>query len=400
MISPEQALEKVLRNSHPLGSVTLDIRQASGLVLAESVRCTDSLPRFDCSAMDGFAVKHADIAKASKSNPVRLKLIGEVRAGTSFVPHVTAGTTVKISTGGKIPAGADVVVMKEDCEEKGAEVIFRESEARLANIRLCGEEILKGKTAVKRGTRLNPGSIAWLVSMGVRRVTVCKRPVVGLLRSGDEVADFGRSPRSTQVRDTHGISIPLALRDLDLDVMVPSIVRDHPWYVERAFRKLMKQCDVVITTGGISVGEHDLFKEIAEGVGVEMIFHNVSQKPGKPLAFGKRGSRLWFGLPGNPVSALACFYVYLRPGLLQMMGVEPESIYPWFKVRASEFYPTHPARAQFLRGILDQQSGGVSFAEKQGSHCLGSFAEANVLIKIAPSAEKGKPGDELDAVRI
>jgi molybdopterin molybdotransferase len=261
-----------------------------------------------------------------------------------------------------------------------------------SNIRRRGEEIRRGQIALQQGTLLNAGSTAWLATMGVKTVSVHRRPRVGVLRSGNEVVELERSPRPFQVRDAHGISIASALEAMGCDYVMPPIVGDEMTETVRAFRKLLVACDLVLTTGGVSVGDRDLFREAARKLGVKEMFHGIAQKPGKPLAFGAHGKKLWFGLPGNPVSALVCFYIYVRPALLKMAG-HREVLPQWFEALAAHPMTTDSKKTIFARGTL--RDGKVSLAEKQGSHCLGSFAEANVLARIAPSGKKLKEGQKI-----
>lgn len=395
MITPEEALRRVLQHARPFKARSLALRDACGMILAKDVKCQDSLPRFDQSAMDGYAVRHQDIAKASPSLPVFLKLIGEVQAGSKAYPKLQKGCAVQISTGARIPPGADTVVMQEDCKVQESVIAIHTAEGRGDNIRYRGEEIRKRKIALSKGTRLNPGSLAWLASMGIDQVSVYPPPRIGLLRSGNELMSMGKKLKSYQIRDTHGISLPLAMKEIEIEPNVLPIVSDDLPKTKSAFSKLLATSDIAITTGGISVGKHDLFQEIAKSFGVKEIFYKVSQKPGKPLYFGKIGSKLWFGFPGNSVSALVCYYIYTRPALLKIMGLPlPE----WFQAKAGESFPTHPKRVQFLRGHY--KNGIVTFAEKQGSHCLGGFAKANVLAKIPCSSKPGKIGNRLSCIRL
>jgi len=413
MLTPDQALDKILANARPLGATKLDVREASGFVLAAEAKSRDDLPRFDNSAMDGYAVRASDIRGASEKNPVSLRVIGEVHAGSAANPTIRKGCAVRISTGAKIPNGADTVVMQEDCEIGRARplgapigqpsglslpvILVKCSEPRGANVRRRGEEIRCGQTALRKGTLLNAGSIAWLATMGVKSVSVHRRPCVGLLRSGNEVVELGKSPRPYQVRDAHGISIASALEAMGCEIVMPPIVGDELGATVRAFIKLLATCDVVLTTGGVSVGERDLFHEAAKRLGVKRIFHGIAQRPGKPIAFGKRGAKLWFGLPGNPVSSLVCFYIYVRPALLNLAGVR-NPLPRWIEAVAAHPMRTDARKTVFARGTL--QSGKVSLAEKQGSHCLGSFAVANVLVQLAPSTKNVKAGQKVLCARL
>ena len=395
MITPEEALRRVLQHAHPLSPRTLDIHHAHGMTLAKEVKCQDNLPRFDQSAMDGYAIRYQDIAKASPGRPVFLKLIGEIQAGSQSYPKLQKGCAIQISTGARIPPGSDTVIMQENCKIQESVIAIHGAEDLEANIRYRGEEIQKGKIALSKGSRLNPGSLAWLASMGIQKISVYPQPRIGLLRSGNELIDGKKNLKPYQIRDAHGISLPLAMKEIGIEPNVLPIVSDDLRKTKSAFSKLLATSDIAITTGGISVGKHDLFQEIAKSFGIKEIFYKISQKPGKPLYFGKMGSKLWFGLPGNPVSALVCYYIYIRPALLKIMNLPlPE----WFQAKAGESFPTHPNRVQFLRGHY--KNGMVTFAEKQGSHCLGGFAKANVLSKIPCSSKPGKMGNKLSCVRL
>jgi molybdopterin molybdotransferase len=385
MITPDQALKLILGRAKVLPAETVDLREAHGRVVAGSVRAADSLPRFDNSAMDGFAVQAADLRRL----PALLKLIGESRAGSPRLPRLQPGCAVKISTGAPIPPGADTVVMKEDCELRGASVLVKDAEPRGGNIRRRGEEIRKGAIAIKSGTVLNPGSIAWLASMGIQRVQVFCKPRVGLLRSGDEVVEWDRRPKRHQIRDTHAMALGLALKELGFELELPPPVQDRLNTVTRAFSKLLARCDVVLTTGGVSVGEHDLFHQVAGLSGVTPVFWKIAQKPGKPMAFGVRGRKLWFGLPGNPVSALVCFHLYVKPVLLKRMG-RPDYSTWWVQSATRQSIRRHATRTEFYTGRIE--NGRVRILPQRGSHCLGGFARSNVLVKIDPGKSNGALG--------
>ena len=382
MLTPDQALRKIFAACEVMPTCKVDIRTASGLVLASNIYCPDSLPRFNNSAVDGFALRSMDIRNARGKKPVHLRLVGEVHAGSAASPKIRLGEAVRVSTGARIPTGADAVVMQEDCGVYNGKLMVKIAEARWNNIRRRGEEIQKGQIALRKGTRLNPGSLAWLSTMGIKKVSIYRPLKVGLLRSGNEVVDLQKSPRPYQVRDAHGISIPAALKMMGLETKIAPIVCDDLDAIVGTWRKLLAVCDVVITTGGVSVGERDFFHEAARKLGLKTIFQGVSQKPGKPLAFGKKGSKLWFGLPGNPVSSLVCFYIYIQPALLRMMGINNNFSSEWIEARAAHKVCPDFKRTSFLRGYL--QNGSVSLAEKQGSHCLSSFSHANVLVRLNP----------------
>lgn len=382
MLTPDQALEKILSRARPLGAERVSVQDACGRVLARDVRAADDLPRFDNSAMDGFAVRAADIRRAAAQRPVTLRLMGEVQAGSPLRGRLLPGCAIRISTGAPVPTGADTVIMQEECEVLGTRLLVRGSEPKGGNIRFRGEEIRMGRVALRRGGRLSPGAVAWLATMGVREVSVLRKPRVGLLRSGNEIVERSKAPQRHQVRDAHGLSLSLALGEMGLELNVSPIVRDNPAAIRRAFSRMMSTCDVVLTTGGVSVGRHDLLLEAVQAVGVRPLFRKIAQKPGKPMAFGVQGRKLWFGLPGNPVSSLFCFYHYVRPALLKRSG-RADFRPIWFEAVSSSAVRRNPRRTEFMRGRM--RGGRVVFAVQQGSHCLGSFADSDLLVRIDSS---------------
>jgi molybdopterin molybdotransferase len=386
MITPDQAFEIIFRHSFPRKTISINLLKCSGIVLAEDVHSGDHLPRFNNSAMDGYAVRAEDIKNARPNNPISLKLIGEIHAGSAPRLKLKKDTAIRISTGAAIPSGADAVVMQEFCQKNGNEILVKDHEPLWGNIRKKGEEIRKGQIALRKGIILNPGSIAWLHTMGIQNVSVFRPLKIGLLRTGNEIYKKGMI-QSHQIRDAHGVSLKLALQDLGLEAVVPPIVPDKFEQVVRNWKRLLEECDIVITTGGVSVGERDLFAEAAKRLKIKVLFHNISQKPGKPMAFGKFKNKLWFGLPGNPVSALVCFYLYIQPALKRMLGYS-HFRHQWHQTKTAQAIQANPSKTLFLRAsVCDSR---IEIAEKQGSHCLGRFANANAILRIEPSDQKLK----------
>lgn len=394
MISPEEALTRLIRSAQAVAKNIISIRlqDALGLVLAKDVRSLDNLPRFTNSAMDGFAVNSSDCTKASSRFPIKLNIIGANFAGTHRSARMRKGCAIQIATGAPLPEGSNAVVMLEDCKIHEGCIYLTEPVPPLDNVRKVGEEIKRGEVALRKGTTLTPGEISWLATMGVKTVRVFRKPRIALLRTGNEVVDTHRSPAPFQVRDAHQISIGLALKKAGMEVSTSPIIRDDCAQVKRVLRKYLKQHDLILTTGGVSVGEKDLLKEEFRNAGFILHFEKISQRPGKPMVFGRKGNIFWIGLPGNPVSALVCSYLYVLPFIRALSG-EKEPQTPWFEANSASGYPTNSHRTNFLRGRY--QNGVVTFAGNQNSHCLGSFSQTNVLIKVPPSRTEGKKGHKV-----
>lgn len=390
MISPDVALAKILQSVRVLPKMTIPLKDALGFVLAGDVKSKDNLPRFTNSAMDGFAVRTIDCRRASSDSPVKLKVVAVSYAGTRKQPTLANRCAIKVATGAPLPRGSNAVVMQEDCVFQNGFISITEPVPAWDNVRKVGEEIKTGNVALKKGTRLTPGEISWLATMGIRKVQVFRKPRIALLRTGNEVVDTNRKPGPFQIRDAHQLSIKLALKKLDVEVSISPIIKDNPVKVNKVIGRYLKNHDLVLTTGGVSVGERDLLKEGFRNVGVKLHFEKVSQKPGKPMVFGQKVMSYWLGLPGNPVAALVCTYLYVFPFIRGLSG-ETEMETLWFEAKAATAFPTNSNRTNFLRGKY--RDGYVTFAKNQDSQCLGSFSKANVLIKIPPSSTYGKKGE-------
>ena len=315
MIPVGEALATVCGAARVLGAERVGLAAALGRVAAEDVRSTRAVPAAANSAMDGYAVRHADLATL----PARLRIVAVEPAGTVVDRAVEPGTAIKLFTGSVVPVDADTVVKVEDTQASGDVVVVRAAPARGANVRAAGEDIAAGSTVVARGTPLGPADVGVLASVGCATVLVHRRPTVAIVSTGSELVEVDEVPGPGQVVNSNAYTLAAAACAAGATATVLPIVRDREADIHASLLEASR-ADVVLTSGGVSVGDLDLVKDALDTLGVERLFWQVAQKPGKPLAFGRLGDRLVFGLPGNPVSALVCFHLYVRPALRRLQG--------------------------------------------------------------------------------
>lgn len=327
MRTPDEALAEILRRVAAPAVVThVPLEQAVGRVLARDVASDVDLPPFEKSAMDGFAVRSADFH--GRDGPLRLRKIGESRAGAPFEREVGAGECAEITTGAELPRGCDAVVMVEKTRVEDVAVLLDDDPRPGQNVCHRGEDLRAGEVVLRRGARLAAIELAVLASVGCEPAPVFPRPRVALLATGDELLPPSAKPGIGQIREGNTFYLAARAREAGAEVSNLGIVRDDERELERVLRDALSRSDVVITTGGVSMGRYDLVGGVLERCGVEPVFHKVAIKPGKPLWFGMRGSVPVFALPGNPVSCLVGFEVFLRPALAKMEGVLESLITP------------------------------------------------------------------------
>lgn len=319
MISVRQALDRVLLDLPRLGGERVALPQARGRVLAAPMRAPHDVPTFANSAMDGYAVRVGDVRAASDVSPVLLSVLETVGAGSVPELPVRPGTATRIMTGAPIPQGADGVVRVEDTVDRDDSVEIRIPVEKGANVRLPGGDLRSGDLVLDTGRVLAPPDLGLLASLGLATVPVIRRPTVAILSTGDELVDVGQPLGPGQIVNSNAYALAAAVEESGGVPIVQSIVRDRPNLIRAAFREAL-QFDVVLSTGGVSVGRFDYVREILAELGYQERFWKVAQKPGKPLTFGTCGNAAVFGLPGNPVSCLVCFYVYAVPALRTMMS--------------------------------------------------------------------------------
>lgn len=361
------------------------IRAALGRVLAEDVVSPLDVPAHDNSAMDGYAVRFADLKSDGKAT---LKVAGTAFAGVPFPGAVNPGECVRIMTGGVVPQGADTIVMQEHVEAQGDKVTLGGGHRLGQHLRRAGEDLKTGQAALKRGQFLRPAEIGLIASLGIPEITVYRRLRVAFFSTGDELRSIGTVLAEGQIYDSNRYTIHGMLTRLGCEVIDMGVVRDDPKLLEAAFEEAAATADVVITSGGVSVGEADFVKDLLNKMG-EVVFWKIAMKPGRPLAYGKIGKAHFFGLPGNPVSVMVTFYQFVRDALLKLSGLEPVPPLPTFKVPCLSNLKKAPGRTEFQRGILQCDERGtwnVRVTGEQGSGILRSMAEANCFI-ILPEAQ-------------
>jgi molybdopterin molybdotransferase len=321
MITADEALALVLENVAPLGIERLPIRSARGRILAEQILSLRDIPGFDNSAMDGYAVRSADLAAASEHNPVRLKVLETVAAGMEPTRRIEPGEAIRTMTGAPIAEGADAVVPVERTRGDGASVEILASAERGAFVRPRGEDVKRGELIIRAGKALSASDVGMLASLNRSMVDVYRRPRVAVVATGDELVDVDQVPSGAQVVNSSAYALAAAIEEAGGESAILKIARDQREEVRERLSEALA-FDVVLSTGGVSVGQFDHVKLVMDELGLRQIFHGVAQKPGRPLKFGTIGGKPLFGLPGNPVSTMVCFYLYVRPALRKMGGSE------------------------------------------------------------------------------
>ena len=368
-----------------LGAETVATNGAAFRVAAADVAAVVDLPPFDNSAMDGYAVRAADVTLASATVPVTLRLAGRVAAGDAPAVTVGSGACVRVFTGSPLPAGADAVVMQEDTQVDGVSPDFvrvLDAAKPWENVRFRGEDVKRGAVILRAGEKLTAGRLGLLAAAGVARVPVSRRPIIGVLATGSELVDAGQSLAPGAIYESNRTMLAPLLERSGAVVRSYPLVQDTLAATTAALDRALNECDGVLTSGGVSVGELDYVKVAFEALGGRLDFWKVAIKPGKPFVFGRRGEKLLFGLPGNPVSALVTFLLLVRPALWRWQGVT--NVLPiTSRCVLGEPLVNRGDRRHFIRVRVDG-GGVVHSAGTQASHRLGSLAEANAVVDVPP----------------
>jgi molybdopterin molybdotransferase len=374
MISVHDALIMILETIPPLGGERIGLLQAVGRVLAEEVRSEREVPPFANSAMDGYAVRWDDVRDAGAERPIALGVLEVIQAGAVPTQTVTAGTASKIMTGAVIPPGADTVIRVEDTEEQGARVWIKRPERPGTHIRAGGEDIHRGQVVLGNGRVLRPADVGLLASVGRSTVLVRQRPRVAILSTGNELVEVDEALRPGQIVNSNAYTLAAAVQEAGGQPVPLAIARDTLEEIRAALSEAVRH-DVVLSTGGVSVGDFDFVKAAMDELGIRRLFWQVAQRPGKPLTFGLLRERPYFGLPGNPVSALVCFYLYVRPALGRMMGQE-KLFPPVVSATVGEDIPKAKGLTEFVRCRLTCTNGhyAVHSTGSQSSGVLSSLS--------------------------
>lgn len=391
-LSVEQARKLILGLVEPVaGTERLFVRNALGRVLAEDVLATANVPGHDNSAMDGYAVRFADLA--AEGDTV-LRLAGTAFAGRTFAGRVEAGQCVRIMTGGVIPEGADTVVIQEVVRAENDHIVVPPKQRQGQHIRRAGEDLRAGTPAIRAGKLIRPAELGLIASLGVAEVNVRRRLRVAFFSTGDELCSVGTLLKEGEVYDSNRYTLFGMLTRLGCEAIDLGVVRDEPAALEAAFRRAAAQADAILTSGGVSVGEADFIRGMMGKLG-EVAFWKIAMRPGRPMAFGKINDAWLFGLPGNPVAVMVTFYEFVREALLKMMGVSPIEPLPQFRVPCVTPLKKRPGRSEFQRGILFRENGEwkVRVTGTQGSGVLRSMSEANCIIVVEHERGNVEPGE-------
>lgn len=384
------AMKSVLEGANALGSEHIALDEAHGRVLAEDLKALRTQPPADLSAMDGYAVRAADATLGAKLN-----VIGEVAAGRPFNGNVSAGTAVRIFTGGVMPDGADSVVIQEDTARDGAGVVINEAAAAGKNIRRAGIDFRQGDVLLAQGRQLTDRDLSLAAAMNYPKLPVYRRPKIALLATGDELVMPGSEPGPGQIVYSNGYALRALARSQGADVIDLGIAGDTIEATTARVREAIEVgADVLVTTGGASVGDHDVVQKSLVAEGVDIAFWRIAMRPGKPMMHGRRGNLRVLGLPGNPVSSYVCAILFLAP-LVRALSGRSDIAWPTHDVTLGAAVPANDLREDHLRASLSRAADGTLMAtpvNHQDSSLLANLARADALILRPPHAPAATAG--------
>ena len=386
----DKALEAIRACLSPITQTErLPIRQALGRVLAEEIVPSINVPAHDNSAMDGYAVRFADL----KSGETVLTEAGSAFAGRVFEGKVGPGECVRVMTGAVMPAGTDTVVIQEVARKDGNRVSIPPGQKKAQNVRYAGEDLKAGSPVLHSGKHISPADLGLIASLGIGQVAVKRKLRVAFFATGDELASIGAPLKEGEVYDSNRYTLHGMLARLGVEMNDLGVVRDDPGLLEKAFRRAAESADAVITTGGVSVGEADFTRELMAKLG-EVLFWKIAMRPGRPMAFGKIGDAFLFGLPGNPVAVMVTFYQFVRDALL-FMGGRTDSEIPLLPVKTIQAIRKIPGRTEYQRGVVFWEKGEwrVRTTGQQGSGVLRSMSEANCFIVLEHERGRVEAGE-------
>ena len=390
MISVNEALRIIEENVFPTKHLeTKSVADALGYIVSEAVVSPINMPPFRQSAMDGYALHLHD--------QDTYKVVGEVKAGDAYNPKLNKGEAVRIFTGAAVPDSADAVVMQEKVAANGDTILLTDIPFSEENIRPLGEQVSQGAVALKKGTRLTPAAIGFLNSIGIVDVKVFQKPFVAIITTGNELIAPGEPLSHGQIYESNTSMLSAAVRNLGYDRVSTYKVEDDEKKTYEILQTAIRENDIVLITGGISVGDYDFVGHTLKELRVEQLFYKVNQKPGKPFFFGRKADTIIFALPGNPAAALSCFYIYVHKALQRMSGDLNFQLTKTKEKSASSFVKKG-GRPQFLKAVYDNEK--VALLEGQSSSMLQTFAIANALVFIPDDEVEIVPGDIVEVIHL
>ena len=390
MISIKEAITSIKLNVNPLlKKTTKSVEKAGGYVLFEDIYSPINMPPFRQSAMDGYALNLHD--------GLTYKLIGEVKAGDGHQPDLKIGDAVRIFTGAPVPDSANSIMMQEKVKSDGNFITIEYQISIEHNIRPFGEQVRAGDIALKKGTKLTPAAIGYLISLGIKTVSVFKKPNIAIVTTGNELIEAGQKLSYGKIYESNSKMLLSALYGLKFYDVTLHNVEDHYSQTVEKLNAVIDENDLVLITGGISVGDYDFVGKALKELEVEELFYKVKQKPGKPLFYGKKGDTQIFALPGNPAAALSCFYVYVYIALQKMMNRDILEL-PRIEAISKSNFEKKGDRPQFLKAIY--KNGEVEILEGQNSSMLQTFALSNALVYAPETITKIVEGDSIEVIQL
>jgi molybdopterin molybdotransferase len=392
MVSVEEALKRILDSVSPLGLEKVSVLDALGRVIGEDIYAGRAIPPKDHSAMDGYALRSVDTRGTSPENPVVLDAIEDIAAGAIPKMRIEAGQAARIMTGAPLPEGADAIVRMEDARKEADRVILI-AEARIGqDIRRAGDDVRIGEKVISRGEIIRPAEVGMLASLGRSFISIYQRPLVAIIATGDELAEIDEPPTPWKIVGSNSYSLAALVKECGGIPLQAGIAKDRLEDLSAKFRAAMR-ADLILSSGGVSVGDYDLVKELMKEAGNRMQFWQVAMKPGRPLAFGSLGDIPIVGLPGNPVATVVCFEQFIRPAILKMMG-HVNLFRRTVRARLREDIKKKKGTRHFIRARIqrDGEDYIVVTTGKQGSGVLKSMVRANGLIVLPEEATVVRKG--------
>jgi molybdopterin molybdotransferase len=392
MLSIKEAKEILFENVFHLPAQTIPVKDALGLILAADILSPVDLPLFDHSAMDGFAVYSKDLISANEE--LIFQITGEMKAGAKPFLKLKDRTAIAIYTGAAVPSNATSVVMQEKVLVKDKIVVIHSSSiVPGGNIRKKGSQIRKGELALSKGMIINPAAIGFISSMGIQKIKVFRKPIISILATGDELMKAGKKLMPGKIFESNSIMLEAAVKACGFNTNLVQSVKDRDIIIFEKLKKMLTVSDVIVISGGISVGKYDLVQDVLEKLKVKQLFYKVAQKPGKPFFTGRIKNKLIFAVPGNPAAALVCFYEYILPSLKKMSGFKNFNNEHKFLPIKND-YELKGDRDVFLRARMEHDE--VTILGGQESNILKSFAEANALVYLPAGSRFIKRGSKVE----